>query len=209
MSFNDYASFKTEVADWIAVGGLGETTTTGKVDTFIDLFESEWNATQRCRQMEAQTTIAMTTAGYLSHPSDWVAWKSLTIVVAGKRQKLDPLTPELAAMRGDQSGIVKGFEVVGDRTYLINPPSTQAVDAIYWQKVPALSASQTTNWLMNDYPGIYLTGVRRYAARWLRDQERINECEADYQMALGIVKTASDLASISGQVPRQQPDRVV
>ena len=53
-----------------------------------------------------------------------------------------------------------------------SPDTSYTGEIIYYSKVPALSDSNTTNWLLTLSPDIYLYGTLIQSAPYLRDDER-------------------------------------
>jgi hypothetical protein len=51
------------------------------------------------------------------------------------------------------------------------PLSTNDIELTYYAKVPALSDSNTTNWLLTAHPGLYIHGIRMYAAEFSEEDE--------------------------------------
>ncbi|WP_210340067.1 hypothetical protein [Rhizobium sp. P007] len=45
----------------------------------------------------------------------------------------------------------------------------ETAKVVYWSKIPALNASNPTNWLLTDYPSVYLYATLVQLYRWARD----------------------------------------
>jgi hypothetical protein len=48
------------------------------------------------------------------------------------------------------------------------------IEMIYYGKIPALTDSNTTNWLLTKAPDVYLYGALTHAAPFLMDDQRIS-----------------------------------
>lgn len=199
MSFADYTSLKTAIAtDWMHRADL--TTTVGD---FITLFESDFNAEIRVRQMEQETQLT-STAGYLLHPSNWLGWKEIRGTSNGIAYEIEPVSDEVARKRsaGDVPP-ARMFKVKGLKTYLFPAPTATAFDTTYYQGV-ALSSG--TNWLLTAYPGAYLYGGLLQAVAFGFNDARIPLWQQAYEQIKQRIKADSRKAEWSGQALRMAPD---
>jgi len=64
------------------------------------------------------------------------------------------------------------------------------VGITYFQKIPALTSTNTTNWLLDKYPDIYLYGTLCTAQAYLRDDERLAVWKGAWDEALGELERA-------------------
>ena len=53
-----------------------------------------------------------------------------------------------------------------------SPDATYSLILNYYQKIPALSGSQATNWLLTDHPDVYLFGSLLQAQYLINDDQR-------------------------------------
>lgn len=184
--------------------------TDSDVDNAIYLFEKDFNTQMRMRNMEAQTTIGIT-SGYLPNPSDWVQWKSIVRVQGQFKEVLLPLTEENAVVDYGYSynSDPRGYVVTGDKTIIYPEPGSGAwtYQTVYYQGVPRLNSSATTNWLMTNYPHVYLQGVLFWASDFLVDNEKQLKYQQLVNKTLNDLKIASDRARLAGGVAYMRPDR--
>lgn len=178
MSLDTYANLKLEVAEWAGHANLD--VTSGGVDTFIDVTEAWLNRNLRVEQMLVQNdALTVSATGVVTHPSDWLAWKRITILDA---PMIDlPAHSEASAYlldNSNSSGTPACHIVRGSSTQVWPvPDATYVYRGIYYGKIPALSGSQTTNWLLTAYPDAYLYGCLalgfgrlmddRHSAQWM------------------------------------------
>jgi hypothetical protein len=202
--FSDYTTFKTAIADFVHRGEVTAGATV--VDDCIDLAEAELNTELRTRNQEDFTSTGAT-AGYLIHPTDWIAHKSISFVSGSKKYDLQPFSEESAVVQLGPGGstVAKGFVVRGDKTYLL-PTGSGTFQMVYYKLIPALSTSATTNWLLTNYPHIYLGKVLKYIAAWGYDDSRIPGLIALADSGVRSLNTASSKANY-GQVAQARPDR--
>jgi len=95
------------------------------------------------------------------------------------------------------------FSVVGGQFEFVPTPDQQySLEMSYFAKIPALSADTDTNWLLTDYPDIYLYTSLMHSAPYLKDDERIgvwSQLAAKAREEL-IARDAS--SSFNGSTPR-------
>jgi hypothetical protein len=200
MSFADLTSLKTALAgDWMHRADL-----TTAIGDFVALFESDFNASVRVRQMETETTITSTT-GFLVHPTNWLGWKQISGTINGTRYDLQPVTDETADSRG-QSDIpgdqAARYKVKGTKTYIF-PATDAAFPTTYYQGV---GLSSGTNWLLTAYPGAYLYGALLQATASIGDDARVPLWSAAFEKILERIRSDSRRSENSGQVLKMSPD---
>lgn len=81
-----------------------------------------------------------------------------------------------------------------ERTTMIlapTPDTSYTAQIIYRTTVDALSATNTTNWLLAAYPSIYLFGALAQAEKYLKNDERVPLWKASFEEA--IQKARKDL----------------
>lgn len=201
MSLSDYTSLKASITDWLHRSDVSASA--GVVDDFIDMAEAEFGLTLRTRSMEAQTDIAMS-GGYLNHPSDWVGWKRLVRMDGGRQVDLEPAPNEYLDVVGDgTSGVSKYYAVRGNRTYF-NRTTNYTIRTLYYQAVPALSTSNTTNWLLTKFPQLYLAEAMKQAGIYLEDDALATKWGAIAEVAKQTLTIGSVRESHGGQSPVQR-----
>jgi hypothetical protein len=153
MSITTYAELKTAVENW-----LDHTLFTARVPEFIARFEASANRRLRTRQMEATTTLTPS-SGAAALPTDYLTWRRLTWPGL-PRIELEYVEPSYlqAAYPSQPSGTPLVFTIEGS-SILIRPISTGSLELDYYQKIPALSVGNATNWLLTAHPDLYLFGA--------------------------------------------------
>ena len=160
--------------------------------------------------MDEETTLAAT-VGYLPHPTDWQAWKTISIVSGTTKYNLKPMSEEIAASTYSDSDTARpqGYVVRGSKTYVIPyPDATYSYVATYSKGVPNLGTSQTTNWLLNQFPQCYLYGSLLQGQAYVSDDAQVQKWMQAYQSAMGAINRESQVARFAGGVPFMRPDRV-
>lgn len=167
MAITDYASLKTAISNWF----MGRDLSTD-ADEILDMAEAHLNTRLRCRQMETVTDLTPT-ANVCTLPTDYLEYKRV-VEKASIRRPLAYITEDgadsLYALR--PSGLACNFMIVGSSLTAL-PLSANDIELTYYAKVPALSGSATTNWLLTAHPHLYLHSCLMYAAEFVEDNEKL------------------------------------
>lgn len=156
MSITTYTELKTAVESW-----LEHQLFTSRVPDFITLFEATANRRLRVRQQETASQLT-TSSGEASLPTDYLQHRHVTWVTSGGvRRELDYVTPvqlnEMFPTLAD-GGEPAVFTIVGEAFAMRPGVDTGTTFLAYYQKIPVLSDSNTTNWLLTAHPDLYLFG---------------------------------------------------
>lgn len=189
MAISTYATLLTAYTE--ASGDAN--TSGGQVDNFIQLAEARFNRTLRHRRMEASSTLTLV-SGVATLPADYLEWR--TVVYSGNpRKNLECVTPDFL-VTFNPSGIASRpdvFAIVGDQIKVARAYSGD-IDLGYYQRIPALTSSNTTNWLLTYAPDAYYYGVLLEYAIMYRDQALISQYGEALRLSLEMLK-ADDRAS--------------
>lgn len=165
----DYASLKTAVSEWFLARDLS-----GDADVFIDLAEAYFNTKLRCREMETSTDLTPT-SNVCTLPSTYLEYKRV-VELASIRRPLSYITEDAAdrLYPTRASGLACHFMIVGDSLTAL-PLSSNDIELTFYRTIPALSGSNTTNWLLTKHPGLYLHACLLYACEFTRDEQLTTE----------------------------------
>lgn len=189
MAITTYAELQAAVADWLDRADL-----TLRIKDFIALAETHMNRSLRVRRMVSRSS-ATVESEFAELPSDYLQ----TIALSLDRERLDPAPPEVIAdakTLSDATGKPRVFAVVGGELQLFPAPD-RAYEAqlTYHAKIPALSVSNPTNWLLTEAPDAYLYGALLQAAPYLRDNEAAQVWSAGFAGALDGLRAADRTAA--------------
>ena len=140
---------------------------------------------------------------YLTKPSDWLETIRLTLTTSGA-PVLDLISrAAMADMRAASSDttVTPAYYCHTENAFELYPsPDSQnyTAELLYYQKIPALSDSNTSNWLLEDAPDAYLYGALIHAANFLGDQEVLGYASQMYGIATSHLQDASEKAEMSG-----------
>jgi hypothetical protein len=174
MALGTYSELVSEIGDWLDREDL-----TAKIPTFIRLFEAQAERKLRLRQMLVtgeQGTLD--DSGQLVLPVNFLALHNLSILdpngnpvpltYAAKHQVDQRRTDLVSAGTPKVYTISKNYLEVAPR-----PDADYTYELSYWEKIPKLSASVTSNWLISDHPDLYLYGSLMQAEPYLKHDERV------------------------------------
>lgn len=109
-------------------------------------------------------------------PSDYLEYIRVTDN-ASWRGTLKYLTPDQAQrwypnQSTQAGGFAEFFSIVGSNLY-IYPSTGNSIGLLYYQKIPALSSTNTTNWLLAKSPNLYLRATLAWAAEFIKDKDEM------------------------------------
>jgi len=181
MALSNYSELQASIADF-----LNRTDLTDAIKDFITLCEASLNRDVEHWQREARTTFTVDSR-YEDVPSDY--WSTMRLYLDGKDWPLQPMSQsEMQSERdatNDASGEPKYYAITaGQFEFYPTPGDSYTGNLNYIQKIPALSDSNTSNWLLDDYPDVYLYGSLVHSAGYLVEDERLRTWAALYDQAL-------------------------
>ncbi|WP_288076721.1 hypothetical protein [Pseudomonas sp.] len=182
MSISTYSELKAEIASWLNRSDLSET-----IPTLIQLAEVQLNADLTSRFMEVKASLPVTAGvSTASLPSDLLDIKRLQVVGSPNRVLIYRSPDEIAQDNAaNQTGMPETFSVFGNTLELAPiPDSDCTLELLYYQKIPALSDSNPTNWLLTNWPNAYLFGALLQAQPFLMNDERIPVFQSLYSQAV-------------------------
>ena len=202
----DYATLQDAVADWLLRSDL-----TDRIPTFIQSAESSLRRDIRIRRLHNE--VFPVSSAEETFPPDLLQLVSLShngptffgdidIVPSGSLSELvsqyGSTGPPRAAARIDTNRF--RFSPVPDTRY--------DLELVYWQTVPRLSDTVTSNWLLEEHPDIYLYGTLMETAPYLRDDARVNVWATMLNTRLAGLDRATDRQQYSGSLVRQPTLRI-
>jgi len=177
----NYSTLQTEIANFLDRSDL-----TADVPTFIQLGEARLNQTLRIRPMETRVTTS-TVAGqnYYGLPDNYIQMRAFVLDTSPRRD-LEYLTPETMDVMwaGSKTGVPQAYTIVGDAIRLGPTPSgVVTLEMVFWAKIPALSATNTSNWYIENAPNLLLAAAMIEAAMFIKDPELLVTWKAYYEIS--------------------------
>lgn len=148
----NYTTLKTSVSDWMLRTDLDS-----KMDMFIDLFEAKVNSALRVPEMEIRSTTTPTDE-YVAFPANFLELRNIQVNTSPPRLLLYAPPHKIDELRLT-AGLAKYYTIVGNQ-FQINPSAAGTeVEISYYSRIPALSATNLSNWLIDAHENYYLIGV--------------------------------------------------
>ena len=177
MSISNYSELKTAVANW-----MDRTDLDARIPEFIALAEAKYNRDLNCIQMDkrsvATVNLSSSEPQYIALPDDFNVMKRLRITSVQGRPILSYRNPtqlaEFIMSRADATGQPVYFTVFGPEMELAPiPDQAYTLEMTYKRDLPALSDTQTTNWLLTQAPDAYLYGALLESEPFLKNDARL------------------------------------
>ena len=195
MALDTFSGLKTTIADYLNRDDL-----TSAIPGFITLAEAKFNRKLRVRQMIKRATATLDTQ-YFAFPSDFLQAKEFQL-------NTNPITylQYVTQNQGDYgsannyvaTGRPQFYTIIGTQIEVIPTPDTGYTGELtYYGKIPALSDSNTSNWLLVYAPDLYLYGALLEATPYLKDDERLAVWSTLYTNSLGDIEIADHRASVA------------
>ena len=199
MTINTYDTLRSGIADFLNRDDL-----TSVIPTVIDMAQGQINRDVRHWKMETTSQVDITT-DFGDLPNNWLETKNVLyypdISVATKYHPLEYLSQNAFDERKMNSenkvgepeyytlSAVNGTPVIN----VFPQPKDRTNDKIllYYLSKYDLTDSNTTNWLVADFPDVYLYGSLIHAAIYLKDDERLPMFTQMYNAAVQRVNASS------------------
>lgn len=211
MALDNYADLQTSIANWLM--RPSDTTITSVIPDLILLFEEEARDRLKTRFSE-QTTTLTTIGGQATLPVPSMFESARELVLQGSpNQILTYVTPEemdatwVGDATGDMDDSPEVFTIIGTNFKFAPTPATgQTITCDYMQGIPALSSGSPTNWLLQNYPSLYLVGSLLWAEAFIADDERVQTWAALREAAFNRILSADIKARWSGETLQIKTD---
>ena len=196
MAITTYAELKTAIANWLNRDDL-----TDRIPEFITMAEANLNRDLRHYKM-VERVDATLDSRYVQLPNNWVETLRFSITSTPTYRlelaSLDDML-EFRENTSDTSGIPRYYAHVGESIEVYpTPDAERTMQLTYYEEIPALSDSNTYNWLLQDAPDVYLYGSLVHSAPFLLDDARLGTWANLYATALSSLQASSDRTRFAG-----------
>lgn len=200
MALSNYVDLQASVASWMNRTDLGSV-----IPDFISIAESRIARDLRLRKQFTSGTLT-TVAGTrsVSLPSGWLEFSNLTLATSPYSLLQVTTTEHLNAQYPDDgwTGVPILCAIEGDSLLLGPvPDAAYTVNVDYFTRFPDL-ASNSTNWLLTNYPNVYLSACLAQGCLFTLDKTGAAEWNAVYKSEIAEVQRYDDEAVHSGSVLR-------
>lgn len=169
MALDTYANLQTSVINFSHRSDLD-----AMIPDFIRLAEDKVYALIESDRQDVKTTLEMVAdQEFVTLPTDFIEFRSLAIANNGYTDTLDYLAPDQYQNQytDTTTGFPRVYTIIGDALYA-RPIADDAytLTAIYSARLATLSVSNTTNWLLTNYPMVYLYASLEQLAKYIKDE---------------------------------------
>jgi hypothetical protein len=195
MALATYSDLKSSAADWLNRADL-----TAQIADFVTLGEARMNRVLRVVQMETRDT-GTSPDSRVAVPTDWLETRTLRLANPTIGQQLLEYVGEEEfddlETRG-LTGNTRYYTIINGEFQLLPAPSGSVNYVLrYYAKIPALSDTNTTNWLLSKSPDLYLYSTLLGAEAYLKNDERLTIWGAAQQTILQEMQSESERAKRS------------
>lgn len=193
MAITTYAELKTAIADFLNRDDL-----TAVIPTFISLAEAQIARDVRHWKQEKRVTTAVDER-YENLPNDWLEIKLVALTTGKMLQTIS--ASEMAQRRegSNASAEPRYIRMTADQIEFYPTPSAATdISMLYYARIPALSDTDTSNWLLTDAPDVLLYGSLLHSAPYLTDDQRAAVWGALYQSGVEKLNLESQKGRITG-----------
>jgi len=196
MAIDSYFTLQTAIENWLDRDDLS-----GRITEFISLAEARIARRLRVSGVEERSiTTLVSGQEYYTLPSDFIKARSIKInsnPVNVLRYKTPTQLSEMYP--NSSSGTPVFYTIIGEELQLKPAPSsTDTLEISYFLKLPALSDSNTTNWLTANAPDLLLYGSLMEAEAYLINDPRIPVWKSGFDEAMIEWNKQEDEARFSG-----------
>ena len=171
MAIDSYATLQTAVTNWLDRDDLSS-----RIPEFISLGEARIARRLRVRGVEARdTSITLDGSEYYTLPTDFIEARRIKVNSSPVRV-LEYKTPtQLSEMfPNGPTGDASDYTIIGEEIQIMpNQSGSSVLEITYFKRLPALSDSNTTNWLTANAPDLLLYGSLIEAESYLVNDPRI------------------------------------
>lgn len=210
MALANYGQLKTSIGAELA--RESDTDFTAKVPDFVRLLEVNIQRDLLHRRQQTSATIALAASGTsITLPTDFLSAEAVILQSTPLKALVSKTLFDLFQEYPNTTTAQPVAYAIQGGSMLIRPPSDQAynVELHYYQALTALVDDADTNWLLTNYPDVYLYGSLVHSAPYLEDDARLQVWIGLYDRAVGALKGESARAIYSGSPIKTQLDVVV
>lgn len=194
MAISTYAELQTELGNWLNRSDL-----TSQLPEFVELAEARFDREINHHRMYKRSTAPLASQ-YIDLPDDWIHAVAISIDTT-PRQEVQPITIDQYTewrYKYNTSAQPIFYAIIEDTlAFLPSPDDTYTVEMIYKARLPDL-ATNSTNWLLDNYPDLYLFASLAEAALYVMDSERHQIWDGRTRDLLQSLRREADRAIVGG-----------
>jgi len=197
MALSTFADLKTSIANYLNRSDL-----TSVIPDFITLTEAKLNRILRIRPMQKRVSTTLTSGdAFVDLPNDFLEATQI-FIDSNPNKVLNYVNANQIELENTQesSGTPSQYTITGDEFQLSPiPDSSYTLKISYYAKIPALSTSNTSNYLLLSYPQVYLYGSLLEAQPYIVNDERITVWMSLFNEAVQLINRDDEQGRYSGR----------
>ena len=188
MAITTYAELQTAITNWNG----GRTDVASRLTEYIALAEAKMNRRLRTKDMVTKNAAFSIDGEYVATPASFGGVKTFYLNTDPKRTLEHMADEVMTDLYPSGTGVPRFYNVQGSNfRFAPVPDGTYTATLVYWLQVPALSNSNTTNWLLTSHPDAYLYGAMGEICGYLRDFDGAKNWEAMLYQILDEIASSS------------------
>lgn len=196
MALDTYANLQAAIASLLNRSDL-----TAAIQDFIALAEADMNRKVRHWRMETRDDAFTVDGRFEDVPADWLETVRFALAT-DPPQRLELVSIDMmqeARWSDSSAGKPRFYAHVGGKfEFYPTPEDAYTGELVYLAKIPALTDSATSNWVLTHHPDAYLYGAAVHSAPYLVEDARLPVWAELYRDALVSMNDASNSERWSG-----------
>lgn len=169
MALSNYGELKTAIADFLNRDDL-----TSVIPTFVALAESQIARDLRHWRQERRVTTTLDER-FENLPTDWI--EGIHLYLSDGSQIEYASVAEIGRQKvltNDTAGKPRLYTInSGQIEFYPAPDDEYTLTMVYYARIPAFAVDADDNWLLSNYPDVYLYGSLLQSAPYLAEDARI------------------------------------
>lgn len=193
MSLNSFTTIKAAVGTWLDRSDMA-----GVIPDLIAIAEARLYRELRIKALE-ESLSSVISSGVVSVPSDYIQMKNAYIDGKYALQRADASYIYDRYPDRTAQGVPIYFAREADNfIFGPYPDSAYTMKGVYYKKLPALSASNETNWFTDNCPELVLFGALVEAEPYIGNDARIILWESKFASIRDTIQRNNDREEFSG-----------
>lgn len=205
MSIANYSDLLTAAANW-----SHRTDLTSRIPEFIVLAESKMNRRLRTMDMVSKDVAFSIASEYVAVPTSFGGVKTFYLNTSPKTDLEFMADEQITQTYPTSTGKPKKYCVQGSNfRFGPAPDGTYTATLVYYLKVPALTSTATTNWMITNHPDAYVYGVMAEMRVYAKDSEGAAGYFALMNQVIDEIRSGSNRDRAGGGALATRPDSPV
>ncbi len=136
----------------------------------IDMTTNDLNKVLRTRKQQETVVVTCDGNGVVALPDDYLEWREVS-ALTNPLTHLEPLTPEgMTDIYPQPYGGWPMHFCVEEGQLTVLPVTETEIQFKYWKKIPHLTETDDSNWVLADNANVYLFGALKYVEVFKRSE---------------------------------------